>query len=103
MLLENIAWDILFMCSSVFSKATRDIEKLRKDISHLESPDELNNLVPDGGEAESDFQSASKPLELFLRNSVKGGDFSELGARHDKFLGRPSRHPDSAEPVYVQP
>ena len=49
---------------------TRDIEK-SEDISHLESPDELNNLVPDGGEAESDFQAASKPLELFLRNSVK--------------------------------
>lgn len=59
-----------------YVRMTRDIEKLRKDISHLESPDELNNLVPDGGEAESDFQAASKPLELFLRNSVKGGDFS---------------------------
>ena len=59
-----------------YVRMTRDIEKLRKDISHLESPDELNNLVPDGAEAESDFQAALKPLELFLRNSVKGGDFS---------------------------
>ena len=59
-----------------YVRMTNDIQRLRKDLSHLESPDELSELVPDGDRSENDFETATKPLELFLRNSVKGGDFS---------------------------